>query len=104
MGFQSPNSYNAPSVFLQLMQENQMNSPVIAFKLTDVGGEMSIGGLDSSAYYYVLSSSPGAAVQGYWSFFFREITVNSVWTIGTWTAIVDAVRLLHSFIFLTNIP
>lgn len=44
-----------------------MNSPVIAFKLTDVGSDMSIGGLDSTAYYNILSSS-NVAVQGYWSF------------------------------------
>lgn len=50
MGFKSISEYNANPVFQTLVVEGQTSNSVFAFKLSDSGAELSIGGTDSSLF------------------------------------------------------
>ena len=102
MGFQSISVYNAPPVFQTLVSHGQTSSPVFAFELANNGSKLSIGGLDSSVY----SGTPTyteVTQKGFWQITFSSLTVNGSRVVGSTSAIVDSVRMLQSFIFLSDI-
>jgi cathepsin D len=50
MGFMSISEYNANPVFQTLIADGQTSDSVFAFKLSQSGAELSVGGTDSSLY------------------------------------------------------
>ena len=102
MGFQNISRYNAPPVFQNLVTECQTSSSVFAFKIADSGSELSIGGLDSSVYSGIPAYT-NVTIPAYWQIVFDSLTVGGYSVLGSRPAIVDSVRMLQSFIFLSDI-
>jgi len=101
MAFQPASNYNKPPVFQTLVSEGQTSSPVFAFKFADIDSQLSIGGLDSSAY----SGTPtytNVTYPVFWQIAFSSLTVGGTSIVGGANAIVNSVRLPRSFIFLIN--
>src|SRR5277367_3694117 len=97
MGFQNSSLFQAPTVFQNLVSEGKTSSAVFAFKLAKEGSELSIGGLDSSAY----SGTPAYASvkgRGSWTIIFSSLTVDRSPVVNAAPAFVDPVRLTQSFI------
>jgi cathepsin D len=96
LGLPGASLLQAPSVFQTLVSQGQTNSPVFAFKMVESGGELSIGGLDSSAY----SGTPtyaNVASSDKWMITFDSIVVGGSVAASNISAIIDSVRLLQFF-------
>jgi cathepsin D len=102
LGLPGASLLNAPSVFQNLVAQGQMSSPVFAFKMVEGGGELSIGGLDSSTYAGAPTYA-NVASSDKWVIMFDSITVGGTIVASNVSAVIDSVRLLQSFISPTNI-
>jgi cathepsin D len=95
-------AYNAAPLFHTLVSQGQTSKPVFAIKMAKKGSELSLGGLDPKAYSGTPIYTP-ITQEGHWQINFDALSVEGNIAVGPTSAIVDTVRLLQSFIFLTNI-
>jgi hypothetical protein len=71
MGFQSISEYNAPPVFQTLVKTGKTTEPVFAFKLSDSGAELTIGGTNNALYTGGFTAVP-VTQEGYVSSYRRS--------------------------------
>lgn len=93
LGYQSISVDGVPTVFDNLIAQNQLPEPIISFYLkrdgTAVqGGEMILGGVDSSLYSGSLTWVP-VSKKGYWQFTVTHIKCNGVVLCAGCQAIAD---------------
>lgn len=58
MGYQSISQYNSPPFFQTLVAQKKTTQPVFAFKLSQTGSELFLGGVNTNLYTGVFSYAP----------------------------------------------
>jgi cathepsin D len=89
MGFQSISEYNAPPVFQTLVETGMTTDPVFAFKLSDSGAELTIGGTNNALYTGAFTAVP-VTQEGYWQVDMDAVSVGTTKALGTTSAIIDS--------------
>jgi cathepsin D len=89
MGFQSISDYNAPPLFQSLVAAKAVSSPVFAFKLSDSGAELTLGGLNPDLYTGSVTYVP-VTEEGYW-----QVDMDSV-NVGTKKAVTGVGAIIDS--------
>jgi cathepsin D len=106
MGFQSISEYNAPPVFQTLVKNSKTTDSVFAFKLSDSGAELTIGGTNDALYTGDFTAVP-VTQEGYvftavftlrfthhmchryWQVDMDAVSVGTKKALGTTSAIID---------------
>jgi hypothetical protein len=88
MGYQSISEYNAPPVFQTLVAQDQVSEPIFAFKLSQSGAVLTLGGVDSSKYTGSFTYAP-VTTEGYWQVKLDGIAVNNKPAVGSVQSIID---------------
>jgi cathepsin D len=106
MGFQSISEYNAPPVVQTLVKTGKTTVPVFAFKLSDSGAELTIGGTNNALYTGGFTAVP-VTQEGYvftavlalrfthpmsdryWQVDLDAVLVGTTKALGTTSAIID---------------
>jgi cathepsin D len=106
MGFQSISEYNAPPVFQTLVKNGKTTDSVFAFKLSDSGAELTIGGTNDALYTGDFTAVP-VTQEGYvftavfalrfthhmchryWQVDMDAVSVGTKKALGTTSAIID---------------
>jgi cathepsin D len=89
MGFQSISEYNAPPVVQTLVKTGMTTEPVFAFKLSDSGAELTIGGTNNALYTGAFTAVP-VTQEGYWQVDMDAVSVGTTKALGTTSAIIDS--------------
>jgi hypothetical protein len=118
MGFQSISEYNAPPVFQTLVKTGKTTEPVFAFKLSDSGAELTIGGTNNALYTGGFTAVPvtqegyvSTAIvvlrithpmfDRYWQVDMDAVSVGTKKALGTTSAIID--RLVSTCLSSSNL-
>ncbi|KIM92347.1 hypothetical protein PILCRDRAFT_83534 [Piloderma croceum F 1598] len=88
MGFKSISEYNANPVFQTLVADGQTSDPVFAFKLSESGAELSVGGTDSSLYSGDFTYAK-VEQEGYWQVALDAVSLGGKSVISNIDSIID---------------
>ncbi|KAL5527872.1 hypothetical protein ACEPAG_6673 [Sanghuangporus baumii] len=75
MAFQAISNSNSPPVFETFVAQGQTTSPVFGFTLLDSGGELFLGGTDTSAFSGSLTFTPLITAPAFWEISAQRVTV-----------------------------
>ncbi|CAD7000162.1 unnamed protein product [Ceratitis capitata] len=111
MAFQQIAVDNVVPPFYNMYTQGLIDSPVFAFYLTSegttvLGGELTIGGIDSTHYTGAITYVP-VVPQGYWQFFINSIVIGNNSVCNSCSAIADSGTSLlgvptNTYIFVQN--
>lgn len=88
MAFQAISDFNAPPVFQTFVSQGQTTSPIFGFTLLDNGGELFLGGTDTSKFTGSLTFSSLITSPAFWEISLQGATVG---TKSIFTRAVDAI-------------
>ncbi|EJD01643.1 acid protease [Fomitiporia mediterranea MF3/22] len=77
MAFQAISNSNSPPVFQTFVAEGQTTSPVFGFTLLDTGGELFLGGTDTSAFTGSLTFTPLITQPAFWEISAQRVSVGN---------------------------
>lgn len=77
MAFQSISNSNSPPVFQTMIADGQTTSPVFGFTLLDSGGELFLGGADTTAFTGSLTFTPLITTPSFWEVSTSRVSVGS---------------------------
>ncbi|KAH9175891.1 acid protease [Lactarius sanguifluus] len=75
LGYQSISAYNSPPLFQTLVAQGRVTLPQFAFKLSNTGAELFLGGTNSNLYNGSFTYVP-VTKQGYWQTILTGIFIN----------------------------
>ncbi|KAI0090411.1 acid protease [Irpex rosettiformis] len=88
MAYQSISDYNAPPLFQTLVAQKQVSQSVFAFKLSQSGSTLTLGGADSSKYTGSITYAP-VTTKGYWQVTLDAVSVNGNSAVGPLQSVID---------------
>ncbi|EJD01642.1 acid protease, partial [Fomitiporia mediterranea MF3/22] len=77
MAFQAISNSDSPPVFQTFVAEGQTDSPVFGFTLLDSGGELFLGGTDTSAFTGSLTFTPLITQPAFWEISAQSVSVGN---------------------------
>jgi len=89
MAFESLSSYGANPVFQSLVDQKRTAEPVFAFKLTDVGSELFVGGVNKKLYTGDFTYAP-VTQKAYWQVKMDTVSVDGKKALENHSAIIDS--------------
>ncbi|KAH9066521.1 acid protease [Lactarius vividus] len=75
LGYQSISAYNSPPLFQTLVAQGRVTLPQFAFKLSNTGAELYLGGTNSNLYNGSFTYVP-VTKQGYWQTTLDGVSIN----------------------------
>ncbi|KAI0032971.1 acid protease [Vararia minispora EC-137] len=88
MAFESISGFNASPFFQTLIANQAVGEPVFSFKLAESGGQLYLGGADSSQYTGSFTFVSVNQV-GYWQVTMDGVSVGGTQVVGSTSAIID---------------
>jgi len=89
MAFKSLSSYGANPVFQSLVEQKRTAESVFAFKLTSIGSELYIGGVNKKLYTGEFTYAP-VVEKAYWQVKMDSVSVNGKKVLENKSAIIDS--------------